>query len=49
MPTFNDRLRQIILLALIILIGFLLMKELYIFLPGVLGAVTTTYLPGDIL
>jgi predicted PurR-regulated permease PerM len=41
MPTFNDRLRQIILLALIILIGFLLMKELYIFLPGVLGAVTT--------
>lgn len=40
MPTFNDRLRQIILLALIILIGILLFREMYAFLPGLLGAVT---------
>ena len=37
---FNDRLRQVILLALIILIGVLMLKHFYIFLPGVLGAIT---------
>jgi predicted PurR-regulated permease PerM len=37
---FNDRLRQLMLLALIILLGWLLLKELYIFLPGLLGGVT---------
>ncbi len=37
---FNNRLRQIILLILVILLGLLLIKELYIFLPGFLGAVT---------
>ena len=41
MPTtFNDRLRQIILLVLIILLAVLLLKQLYIFLPGFLGAIT---------
>ena len=41
MPTtFNNRLRQVVLLALIILLALLLMKQLYIFLPGFLGAVT---------
>lgn len=38
--TFNNRLRQIILLVLIILLAILLMKQLYIFLPGFLGAIT---------
>ena len=41
MPTtFNNRLRQIILLLIIILLAFLLLKQLYIFLPGFLGAIT---------
>ena len=39
--TFNNRLRQIILLLVIILLTGLLLKELYVFLPGFLGAVTT--------
>jgi predicted PurR-regulated permease PerM len=37
---FNNRLRQIMLLALIILIGVLMLTHFYIFLPGVLGAIT---------
>ena len=37
---FNDRLRQLMLLAIIILLAFLLISELYIFLPGLLGGVT---------
>lgn len=40
MPTFNDRLRQIMLLALIILIAIMLITELYIFLPGIMGGIT---------
>lgn len=40
MTGFNNRLRQIILLALIILIGVLMIRHFYIFLPGVLGAIT---------
>lgn len=40
MTGFNNRLRQIILLSLIILIGILILKHFYLFLPGVLGAVT---------
>ena len=40
MTSFNNRLRQLILLALIILIGVLMLRHLYIFLPGVLGAIT---------
>ena len=38
--TFNDKLRQILLLILIILLGWLFVGELYIFLPGLLGGVT---------
>jgi len=41
MPSiFNDRLRQILLLLIIILLAILLLNQLYIFLPGFLGAVT---------
>ncbi len=40
-PTsFNDRLRQLLLLALIVLLGWLLITELYVFLPGLMGGVT---------
>ena len=38
--TFNDRLRQLFLLFLIILLGYLLLAEMYIFLPGLLGGIT---------
>jgi predicted PurR-regulated permease PerM len=38
--TFNDRLRQLFLLLLIILLGYLLLAEMYIFLPGLLGGIT---------
>ena len=38
--TFNNRLRQIILLLVIILLAILLLNQLYIFLPGLLGAIT---------
>ncbi len=37
---FNNRLRQVILLGVIILIGILMLQHFYIFLPGVLGAIT---------
>ncbi|MBS1509587.1 MAG: AI-2E family transporter [Bacteroidetes bacterium] len=37
---FNDRLRQIVLLAVIILLALVLLKQLYIFLPGFLGSIT---------
>lgn len=40
MTAFNNHLRQIIVLAVIILIGILMLRHFYIFLPGVLGAVT---------
>lgn len=40
MVSFNHRLRQIVLLSLIFLIGILILKHLYVFIPGVLGAVT---------
>lgn len=41
MPTpFNNYLRQILLLALIILLGILMIKQLSVFLPGLLGGVT---------
>ncbi len=38
--TFNNRLRQIILLLVIILLALLLLNQLYVFLPGFLGAIT---------
>lgn len=37
---FNHRLRQIFFLILIIVLSVVLLKELYVYLPGVLGAVT---------
>ena len=40
MPHFNDRIRQLALLFLILLLVYLSIKELYVFLPGLLGAVT---------
>ncbi|MEO6730348.1 MAG: AI-2E family transporter [Ferruginibacter sp.] len=38
--TFNNYLRQVILLGLVILLGGMLISQLYIFLPGLLGGVT---------
>ncbi len=40
MNTFNNRLRQIILLSIIIIIGVLILNNFFNFLPGVLGAIT---------
>lgn len=40
MPTFNNRIKQILILALILLLIILVIKELTIFLPGLLGALT---------
>ena len=40
MPSFNDRIKQVLLLIIIILLVYLVIKELYIFLPGLLGALT---------
>jgi predicted PurR-regulated permease PerM len=40
MPTFNHRIKQILLLSLILLLVYLVIQELYIFLPGLLGALT---------
>ncbi len=40
MPTFNDKIKQVLLLTIIILLVYLVIKELYIFLPGLLGALT---------
>jgi predicted PurR-regulated permease PerM len=40
MATFSNRLRQVILLIALTALGLLLVKELYVFLPGFLGAVT---------
>jgi predicted PurR-regulated permease PerM len=37
---FNNRIRQVILLVIILLLVFLIIKELYVFVPGFLGAVT---------
>ncbi len=38
--TFNNRIKQILLLALLILLIWVVIQKLYIFIPGVLGAVT---------
>jgi predicted PurR-regulated permease PerM len=40
MPSFNDRIKQVLLLSMIIMLVYLVIKELYLFLPGVLGALT---------
>lgn len=40
MKDFNNRLRQVIILGIVVLIGILMLQHFYIFLPGVLGAFT---------
>lgn len=40
MNDFNKRVKQVLLLVIIILLVYLMIKELYIFLPGLLGALT---------
>lgn len=48
MPSiFNNRLRQVILLGIILLLAVLLLKQLVIFLPGFLGAITLYILYRD--
>ncbi len=37
---FNNRITQIVVLILIVLIAILLIKQLFVFLPGILGAIT---------
>jgi predicted PurR-regulated permease PerM len=39
-PSFNNKLKQIMILALLLVLVYLALKELYIFLPGLLGALT---------
>ncbi len=38
--TFNNRIKQVLLLAVLILLIWISIQELYLFLPGLLGAVT---------
>ncbi len=40
MVSFNNRLRQLVLLFIIMLLAVLFLKHLYVFLPGILGAIT---------
>lgn len=40
MPTFNNRIKQVLLLSLILLLVYLVIQELGLFLPGLLGALT---------
>jgi len=40
MVQFNNRIRQVIILLLIVMLGYLIIKQLYIFVPGFLGAIT---------
>ena len=40
MDNFNAHLKQIFLLAIIVFIGILLLTHFYLFLPGILGAIT---------
>ncbi len=47
MPQFNSRIRQVLLISVIVMLGFLIIRELYIFLPGLLGAVTLYILSRD--
>ncbi len=44
MASFSNRLRQIILLIALLALGFLLIKELYVFLPGFLGALLAQFI-----
>ncbi len=40
MPNFNNQIKQVMILCLLLLLIFLVIKELYIFFPGLLGALT---------
>ncbi|RTL57304.1 MAG: AI-2E family transporter [Sphingobacteriales bacterium] len=40
MANFNNRIRQVLLIVLLVVLAFLIVRELYVFLPGFLGAVT---------
>src|SRR5690349_7462872 len=40
MPTFNDRIRQLLILSVLIILIYLAVNELHLFLPGLLGALT---------
>lgn len=40
MPGFNQQIKQVLILALLIAIILLALRELYLFLPGLLGALT---------
>jgi hypothetical protein len=40
MVQFNNRIRQVIILLLIVMLGYLIINQLYIFVPGFLGAIT---------
>ncbi len=40
MPSFNNRIKQVLLLSLILLLVILVIRELSLFLPGLLGALT---------
>jgi predicted PurR-regulated permease PerM len=40
LPSFNNRIKQVMLLLLLLLLVFISIKELYVFLPGLLGALT---------
>ena len=48
MTRFNQRIRQVVLMICIILLAILIVKELYIFVPGFLGAVTMYILTRNI-
>ncbi len=45
---FNNRIRQVVLLIIILMLGFLIVKQLYIFVPGFLGAITLYILTQNI-
>ncbi len=40
MPSFNNRIRQVLILGILLLLIFVIIKELFSFLPGILGAIT---------
>ncbi len=40
MPNFNDRIRQLLILSILVTLLFLVLRELKSFLPGILGAIT---------
>ena len=40
MTQFNNRIRQVVLLLVIAFLAFLIIREMYVFLPGLMGAVT---------